>query len=242
MSESRNQIFFYLYNSQLTNEINPLFKGFGVHVSYYDGQQPLKDPADLKGGAVVLEMARDRLEWIETLMALSANRTSAMVFLYSPPGFQSEIPLKLDAALSVFPVRDLKQIKARLAPSEMKGPSPQKKVLFVDDDNMILKAYRRFFKKASWEFVIATSGEAALDILDREDIDLVVTDIKMPQMHGVELISKIRDKNRDIPIYACSAYPGMKEDDHLNFHQISDFIEKPVDIEKLKQKIDDLLA
>jgi CheY-like chemotaxis protein len=66
---------------------------------------------------------------------------------------------------------------------------------------------------------------------------LIVTDIKMPEMHGMELISKIRSKNKDIPIVVSSGYPGMKEDVDLKYHGIVAFISKPIDDSKLYSEL-----
>ncbi len=85
--------------------------------------------------------------------------------------------------------------------------------------------------------LLAQSGVEALGILQKEDIDLVVTDIKMPEMYGVELISEIRKESKTIPIIVMSAYSGMKEDDELQFHKIAGFVEKPIDIEILQNTI-----
>jgi len=119
--------------------------------------------------------------------------------------------------------------------------APEKTVLFVDDDKNILDSYTRILRKTPWKVVTTTSAEDALEILQKEEIDLVVTDIKMPQVHGIELISRIREKHKEVPIVICSGYQGMREDQSMRFHKIADFIEKPVDSEILKQKIGKIL-
>ena len=84
--------------------------------------------------------------------------------------------------------------------------------------------------------------EESLEILKKERIDLVVTDIKMPNMHGVELVAKIREQHHDLPVIVCSAYKGMKADQDLEYYNVSAFMDKPVDQDALLNKIKELIA
>ena len=118
---------------------------------------------------------------------------------------------------------------------------PKKKVLLVDDDENVLKSHRRMLRKKPWHIFLAQSGIEALGIINNEHIDLVVTDIKMPEMHGVTLISEIRKINKALPIVVSSAYPGMKDDDELKFQGMTAFVEKPADSEILQNTISSLL-
>lgn len=79
-------------------------------------------------------------------------------------------------------------------------------------------------------------------MVDREQVDLVVTDIKMPDMHGFTLISKIRKENNTIPIIVCSAYPGLRQDADLVLSKVAAFLEKPVSMEALESRIKELLG
>ena len=80
-----------------------------------------------------------------------------------------------------------------------------------------------------------------MDLLDIEDIDLIINDIKMPNMHGIDLMKKIRKIDTNIPIVVCSGYHGMKEDDDMRFYNIAAFIEKPLGADILENKIKELL-
>ena len=66
-----------------------------------------------------------------------------------------------------------------------------KSILFVDDEKPILKAIRRMFIGSEYTVFFAESGEEALDILSKNIIVLIVTDLKMPEMGGYELLSKV---------------------------------------------------
>ena len=141
----------------------------------------------------------------------------------------------------IFLANDVKVMQDNLERILITKVVSKKKVLLVDDDVNGLKSYRRMLRKNPWHIFLAQSGSEALGVLQKEDIDLVVTDIKMPEMHGVELISEIRKGSKTIPIIVISAYPGMKDEDELNFHDIAGFVEKPIDFEALQNTINSLL-
>jgi HD-like signal output (HDOD) protein len=65
------------------------------------------------------------------------------------------------------------------------------KVMFVDDEPMVLKGIKRAFFNTGWKIILANSGQQALEILDDTDVDFVVTDMQMPGMNGAELLEKV---------------------------------------------------
>ncbi len=75
-------------------------------------------------------------------------------------------------------------------------------ILVVDDSEMIVKVLSFMIKKAGYTILSAIDGKAALGFFDGREIDLVITDLNMPNMNGIELISEIRLKEyyRHIPI------------------------------------------
>ncbi|MEA1976172.1 MAG: response regulator, partial [Bacillota bacterium] len=81
-----------------------------------------------------------------------------------------------------------------------------KKILFVDDEKHILKALRRLFFNSEYNCFYVTSGSDALNILKEYDIDLLVTDIRMPKMDGFELLKIVKNKYPDITRVALSGY------------------------------------
>ncbi len=71
------------------------------------------------------------------------------------------------------------------------------KVLIVDDEENILHALTRLFRKEKYEILTAKSGEEGLEILDSHDIDLIISDLKMPIMNGVEFLAQAKERNPD---------------------------------------------
>lgn len=70
----------------------------------------------------------------------------------------------------------------------------QKKILFVDDEKQILKSIRRLFMDTEYEVFIAESGMEALKILENQEINLIISDMRMPNMNGYELLSEVKKR------------------------------------------------
>ncbi|MCW5894435.1 MAG: response regulator [Bacteroidetes bacterium] len=70
------------------------------------------------------------------------------------------------------------------------------KILLVDNDPVYINLMAEVLRLHSYDIVIATDGEAALDVLDREAIDLVISDISMPRMNGINLYKSVRANER----------------------------------------------
>ena len=84
------------------------------------------------------------------------------------------------------------------------------RILLVDDEKDILEALKIFLSKEDFELLTATNGKEALEIVQKEKVDLVLMDIMMPIMDGVKATKEIR-KNQNIPIIFLSA-KGERED------------------------------
>ena len=79
-----------------------------------------------------------------------------------------------------------------------------KRILIVDDNLMMRKLVRNIFTNEQYEIVEAENGIEGLEIARRQDIDLVITDIIMPVMEGLELIMHLKRDFPDIKIIAIS--------------------------------------
>ena len=80
----------------------------------------------------------------------------------------------------------------------------QKRILVVDDDDMNLTRTRIILKN-DYDVILVNSGMKALDTLKREKVDLVLLDIEMPNMDGLEALKTIKGKHADANIVMCSA-------------------------------------
>jgi HD-like signal output (HDOD) protein len=87
----------------------------------------------------------------------------------------------------------------------------KKSILFVDDENQILRALKRLFHNTDYETFFMENGEDALMLLERQHIDLLITDIRMPQMSGLELLKEVKQKYPGILRVALSGYTDSKK-------------------------------
>ena len=110
-----------------------------------------------------------------------------------------------------------------------------KTVLLVDDEKALmdsLKAGLRVFFP-DIQFEAALNGSEALKIMQSRQIDLVVTDIRMPGMDGYELLSMIRFASTDVPVIAMSAFESPEMKDTLRDLGVLCFLEKPLSLQEL---------
>ena len=117
----------------------------------------------------------------------------------------------------------------------------KRRVLVVDDEEGIRLLYKEELEEEGYEVELAASGEEALERLEKEDdIDLVLLDIKMQGMDGVEVLRKIKERWKDLPVILCTAYP---HDKHEFGTWASDaYVVKSSDLRELKDTIKDILA
>lgn len=114
-------------------------------------------------------------------------------------------------------------------------------ILVVDDDKNIRHFFEEALTTAGYNVFCAANGREALDIMDREHIDLVVIDIMMPYMDGYELTSLLRETNSELPLLMVSA-KQLPADRKKGFKLgIDDYMTKPVDTEELHLHIKALL-
>jgi two-component system response regulator GlrR len=82
----------------------------------------------------------------------------------------------------------------------------KRRVLIVEDDEVFLRPLRRALELAEFDVLTAGSGEEALDLLKREDVDLVLTDQRLPGMDGVELVRRLKAEHPEPGVVVMTAY------------------------------------
>lgn len=112
-------------------------------------------------------------------------------------------------------------------------------LMVVEDDRLVLATVTQGLRQAGYEVHAADSGEQALELLEQADVDLVVLDIRMPGLSGVELAERL--KQREIPFIALTAY--SEEDLVLALGELGAlcYLVKPVDMSQLIPAIETAL-
>lgn len=111
-------------------------------------------------------------------------------------------------------------------------------VLFVDDDQIVLRSIKRGFLDEPYNQLFAKSGREALEILQKERVHVLVTDMCMPEMDGVELLKIVREQYPHIVKIILSGYTDMSVfQEEFNQGEIFKFIRKPWKLEKDFKKV-----
>ncbi len=100
-------------------------------------------------------------------------------------------------------------------------------ILIVDDDDQVRDLLVRYLGAQGYQTVAVATGEEAVAHLDRRDLDLIITDFKMPGMNGLELARKALTADPDRPVILMSASVDVDNLCQLASSGISDFILKP---------------
>ncbi|MCC8191793.1 MAG: response regulator transcription factor [Ruminococcus sp.] len=114
-------------------------------------------------------------------------------------------------------------------------------ILVADDDKHTRMFLKAILQNANYEVVTAEDGEQALEMLDREHIDLVIVDIMMPKMDGYEFTKIVRDSGSTIPVLMLTAKILPADEKQGFIVGTDDYITKPIDEEKLLYRIKALL-
>ena len=120
---------------------------------------------------------------------------------------------------------------------------PSRKILIIDDDAHFLTNLCYFFADKQYDVVSVTNGLEGLKLLedDQAGFNLIITDIVMPQLSGISLISMIKKKMPDIPIIAMTAW-GEYPDEFAVESQADKVLSKPFELSELDQAINELIS
>ncbi len=106
-------------------------------------------------------------------------------------------------------------------------------ILIVDDEKNYPLILSAVLQDEGYEALTANSGEEALEIIDHSDVDLVLTDMKMPQMDGIELMEKIKNKDHELPVMMMTAHGTVEKAVEAMQKGAYNYILKPFDNEQL---------
>jgi len=116
------------------------------------------------------------------------------------------------------------------------------KILIVDDEKDIGFLLGAFLKREGYEPFYVSTGQEALKIFDKQPFNLVLLDIKMPDINGIELLKEFKKKRSNINVIVITAYPSIETAVEAMREEAFDYINKPFNLEELKQLIERALA
>ncbi len=115
----------------------------------------------------------------------------------------------------------------------------KKKILVVEDEEGLRLLYKEELEAEGYDVLTAQNGREAIQQLEEGKPDLIILDIVMPVMDGIEALGRIVGKERKIPIILNTSYPGYRQD-FLSWAADA-YVTKSSDLGELKDKVKELL-
>jgi DNA-binding NtrC family response regulator len=116
-----------------------------------------------------------------------------------------------------------------------------KKILVGDDETRIRLLYEEALTGEGYEVVVAKDGREVCEKFISERPDLVILDIKMPGMHGIEVLQRLKEMDRHVPVIISTAYQKMENDAVISTTDVAAFLKKPVDLNHLRAEVKRIL-
>lgn len=116
----------------------------------------------------------------------------------------------------------------------------KKKILICDDEEGIRESLNLILEK-DYDIAFATNGKEALEYISNNPIDLIILDIKMPKVTGLEVLRDIKEKKPDINVVIATGYQSAEIAEETIRLGATDYITKPFDKEKVLKTINNCL-
>jgi len=116
------------------------------------------------------------------------------------------------------------------------------KILIVDDEKNVLSSFKKVFGQEGHDIVTAGNAEEGLSCVQKDNFDLLIMDIRMPGISGLEAFSKFKEINQKIPIIIMTAYGTTETAIEAMQKGAFDYVLKPFDVPKMKELIDKALS
>ena len=115
------------------------------------------------------------------------------------------------------------------------------KILVAEDDIPLQQLFCRMLNRNGFTTIAAADGLAALEVLDQEYVDLIVTDIMMPHMNGYHLVRSLREAGNSIPILMITARDSFQDMQNGFQCGADDYMVKPINVNELVLRVNALL-
>ncbi len=110
-------------------------------------------------------------------------------------------------------------------------------ILLVDDDKNILFLISEALKKFKYDLTLANGGEKALEFLQENEFDLVISDLQMPKVSGIDILSVVKEKYTDTEVLLVTGYGSIKTAVKAMKLGAFEYLSKPVNVEELRHKV-----
>lgn len=114
-------------------------------------------------------------------------------------------------------------------------------IVLADDDPSILHSLNKFFSREGYRVLMAHNAQEALSIIKKRNPDLLILDVKMPGMSGIELIEELLNEGLKIPVIIMTAYSNIFTPSDAEAIGAKGYFQKPFDIEKMNDLVKTIL-
>ena len=111
------------------------------------------------------------------------------------------------------------------------------RILVVDDESIVVSLVRDALEEEEYDILTALTGQDALAIIDREQLDLLVTDIRMPGINGIELVKRAREKQPELGVIFMTGYANLASAKDAIKQGAFDYIMKPFELSEIRQAV-----
>ena len=111
------------------------------------------------------------------------------------------------------------------------------RILVADDERSIRELLAIVLRREGYDVLLAESGRAAIDILEKQPVDLLISDIKMPDLSGVEVLRAAKQIDRDVLGIMITAFASTDSAVEAMRLGACDYVSKPFDVDLLKMKV-----
>ena len=116
------------------------------------------------------------------------------------------------------------------------------RILLIDDEESILKSLAALLGTAGHETMAARTGAEAMELIQAEAFDLVITDIRMAPMDGMELLRRAAEEKPELPVIVVSAFSSDKTVEQSFDHGSRAYIKKPFKVQDVLATVESVLA
>jgi DNA-binding response OmpR family regulator len=118
----------------------------------------------------------------------------------------------------------------------------RKNILVAEDDRNIAKLIKEIIERRGNSAVIALDGDEAFKVFNNIKFDLIITDLKMPKIDGMDLIKMVRERNKEIPIIIITAFGSDRNRALAENFGVTKILSKPCSIVEITQAIETSLV
>ncbi len=136
---------------------------------------------------------------------------------------------------------EIRKIVEKALEESSQKHSQGKLILCVDSEPRVQKFYQKIIGTAHWDIIYASNGLEALEIVEYQNPDLIITELNLPQMNGLEFLEELKKANKDIPVIVVSSVTDKEIIQKAKETGAKEYLTKPFQLDKLKDVIQENL-